>query len=132
MLMPIGVMIAAGAGLLLCGIAFFRSRERPAPVPDVPANALNKDVDLAQYRPTDQSSVFAHKSLPSHPFKVGKGGIFCGVCLITSTYRHSSNPVQVHTHLCTVIRKDWKIMVCRDEWNTEYFISEDIAFFRKR
>lgn len=130
--MPIAIMIAVAAGLVLCGIAFFRSRERAVPVPPVPPNALNKDVDLEQYRPTDQPAVFAHKSLPSHPFKVGKGGIFCGVCLITSTYRRSSNPVQVHSHLCTVIRKDWKIMVCRDEWNEEYFISEDVAFFRKK
>lgn len=37
----------------------------------------------------------------------------------------------VHTHLCTVFHKQWKILVCRDDANAEYFISEDRAYFRR-
>lgn len=135
MVIPILAIGLGGAGLLACLAALLRLRPqaaRPAAPGGVEATDLNKDLDLRSYKATGNPIIRLHKDLPDHPFRLGDGGVFCGVCLINTNLRRQTVPVLIHTHACTVIRKEWKIAICREGTRVEYFVSLDQAHLRKR
>ncbi len=134
MLIPILTLSLGTVGLLVCGflVLGMRTRDtRPTPSDDVIPSQLNKAINLARYKTTDNSIVHLDRGLPDHPFKLGDGGVFCSVCLINTNMKRQTEPVRMHSHVCTVIRKDWKILVCRAGGQAEYFISLDRAHFKR-
>lgn len=124
-------LLAAAAAI--GGVAFLLAKLRKGARsgPRIPSSDLNKDIDLARYRPTPDPILFLDGDLPDHPFKVGDGGIFCSVCLINTRLKSPADPVTIHEHACTVIRKDWKIVICRDGIRAEYYISLGSAHLKK-
>ena len=126
------LIIAIGAlGLCLCGFLVYLARESGKGAREIKKSPINQNVDLKKYFPTPHPEIFIDRELPDHPFRLVKNGIFCGVCLITSEFKHSDNPSLVHTHYCTVIRKEWKIMICKDAILSEYYISLGKAHFKR-
>lgn len=132
MFLPVIIIVIGGLGLCLCVLLFLFSRDKTARLPFIKESALNREVDLDKYAPTLHPDIFIETGLPDHPFRLVKNGIFCGVCLITNPVKHSEGSTFVHSHNCTVIRKEWKIMICKDAVQAEYFISLDKAHYRKR
>jgi hypothetical protein len=133
MLIPLLAIGLGCAGLLACALALLRFR--PSSARDTAAvtpSKLNKDLDLARYKATGNPIIHLEKDLPDHPFKVGDGGVFCGVCLINTNLKRQTVPVLVHTHDCTVIRKEWKIAICRIGSEVEYFVSLGNAHLSKQ
>lgn len=133
MVIPVIAIGFGSAGLLACALAFLRMRSARGRNPDpgtILPSDLNKGLDLARYKPTGNPLVNLDKELPDHPFKFGDGGVFCGVCLINTNLKRQTVPVLIHTHACTVIRKEWKIAICREGFRVEYFVSLDKAHLR--
>lgn len=131
-LVPVLAIAGGAAGLLACLIAFLRSRGRgEADSGTIPRTGLNRDIDVARYKPTSDPILFLEKELPDHPFKIGDGGILCSICLINSRLKLPSGAITIHEHACTVIRKEWKIVICREAGQAEYFISLDRTHLRK-
>ncbi len=131
-MIPALILAFGCLGICICIFLFFLSRNNAAKEQVVKPSNINRDVDLKMYHPTLHPEIYLAKELPDHPFRLVKNGIFCGVCLITNAIRHCDNAHFVHTHTCTVIRKDWKILICKDAILSEYFISLDKAHFRKK
>jgi hypothetical protein len=130
--LPTFIVVIGFLGLCLCAILFFLARDKSMRMPAIKESALNREVDLGKYMPTVHPDIYVEAGLPDHPFRLVKNGIFCGVCLITNPFKHIEGSTLVHTHNCTVIRKEWKIMICKDAVQAEYFISLGKAHYRKR
>jgi hypothetical protein len=129
--LPVLIISIGLLGLSLCGLLLFLSLGKPRQPLEIKASPANSEVDLKKYRPTHHPEIFLDRNLPDHPLKLVKNGIFCGVCLITNSVRFSNTSPLVHTHACTVIRKEWKILICKDAIFSEYFISVGKPHFKK-
>lgn len=114
--------------LIVCLKTLWPGPARPVPIRPT---ELNKGIDISRYKPTDDPILFLDKALPDHPFKIGEGGVFCSVCLINQQLKLPNGRITVHDHSCTVIRKDWKIVICRGGGRAEYFISLDRPFLKQ-
>jgi len=132
MALPIIAICVGAAGLAACLIACLKALwpASTAPAP-IRRTHLNKEIDLSRYKATEDSILFLAKALPDHPFKIGDGGVLCSVCLINTQLKLPTGPVTIHDHSCTVIRKEWKIVICRDGGNAAYFISLDRPYFKR-
>ncbi len=132
MAFPLLALIVGVAGLAACAVAGLIALwpASAASVP-IPRTELNRDIDITRYKATDDSILFLAKTLPDHPFKIGDGGVFCSVCLINQQLKLPTGLITVHDHACTVIRKDWKILICRDVGRVEYFISLDRPYLKR-
>ena len=134
MLIPILAIALGSVGLLVCAILFLGLRTKAPKTRDtesVPPTDLNKEIDLPRYKATGNPILHLDKGLPDHPFKIGDGGVFCSVCLINTNLKRQTEPVMIHSHECPVIRKVWKIMICRDGDRAEYFVSLDRAHLKR-
>lgn len=95
-------------------------------------NGLNREIDLRLYWPTSAPSIFVDRNLTRHPFRIQKDGVFCGDCLMVNDLKAARNKMSMHKHDCTVSKKDWKIIVCADPFEADYYISLDKFHFKKR
>lgn len=130
MLSILAISIGA-AGLLACLIIGLKALWPASAAPaSIRPTDLNREIDIVRYKATDDSILFLDKILPDHPFKIGNGGVFCSVCLINNQMKPSTGRITIHDHACTVIRKNWKIVICREGGSVEYFISLDRPFLK--
>lgn len=129
---PLLAILSGAFGIMACVIVCLKVLW-PASADSAPIlpTELNKEMDIARYKATDDAILFLAKTLPDHPFKIGDGGVFCSVCLINQQLKLPTGLITIHDHACTVIRKDWKIVICRDGGRVEYFISLDRPFLKR-
>lgn len=132
MLLPVIAILFGAAGLVVCAALFLRCGKRPVPVVVIRETRLNREINLQAYWPTPAPSIFVERNLLTHPFRVQKNGVFCGDCLFVNSLRAERNAMSMHQHACTVSSKDWKILVCADGIESDYYISLNRYHFRNR
>lgn len=132
--LPVFAIAFGAAGLAACLFVVFLARRAAAAGADpgvIPDSELNRNIDIARYKPTPDPVLFLDKDLPRHPFKIGGGGVFCSTCLINTQLKRQTGPVFIHDHACTASGEEWKIVICRDGGRVEYFISLDHPHLRR-
>jgi hypothetical protein len=132
LIIPILAIAMGFIGLGICVAAFLGLRDKPERIPDIPGNQVNAEVNLRKYRQTQHPFLFVDRELEVHPFKIGASEIFCGDCLIRAAFKKPVIHLMIHSHDCTVKKRVWKVLVCLDEFTTEYYISLEKVHFRKK